>query len=364
MRFYLPPKEVYPEKLISYRLLGRSKIQPPYDNFFPMPYVLIRDGEIEKRGKWPAWAVSHIGGPINLIVFDGFALYLERGNRFSRVVGPGDKIPFLEWYEKIKYVVDLRPKVKVDSFDVWSKDGIQIKLTAQMTCRIGDPASNDPSTNLLNPFDPAAVKKAIERYALRWSHRLDGEPEEFTWVNAAWGQVTGIVPDYIGSRMLDDLLMAERQNGQILSPEAMKDLIKKLNDATNTFGVFITDFQIQEMIIPPKVFEHQKDFWLAKGQSIATLKDGEAKAFSIRAREKARAESQRDLIVAIADGLEKTKDGQYTEPLLLALSSVLDEGLGDPLMRAYLARETLETLEQLRATLENPAQPKLLEENQ
>ncbi|MEW6401283.1 MAG: SPFH domain-containing protein [Chloroflexota bacterium] len=362
-RFYLPPKEVDPEKLISYRLFGKSKLPPPFSMFFPFPYVIIREGEIDKKGTWPAWTVRHMGGPIMMIVFDGFALYLERGNRFSRVVGPGEKVPFLEWYETIKYVVDLRPKVKTDSFDVWSKDGIKIKLAAQMTCRIGDPSNNDPSTNLLNPFDPAAVKKAIERYALRWSNRLDGDPEEFTWVNAAWGQVTGIVPGYIGSRMLDDLLMAERQNGQILSPDVMKDLIGKLNVATNAFGVFITDFQIQQMNIPPEVFEHQKDFWLAKGQGIATVKDGEAKAFSIRAREKARAEAQRDLIVAIANGLEKTADGQYTEPLLLALSSVLDEGLGDPLMRAYLARETLETLEQLRSTLEDPNTPKLLEEN-
>ena len=108
-------------------------------------YIIAKDGEIDKKDKWPAWSACNLGGPLSLIVFDGSALYLERGNRFSRVVGPGEKIPFLEWYETIKYVVDLRPKMKTDKFDVWTKDGIKIKFEIQIECRIGDPSKNDPS---------------------------------------------------------------------------------------------------------------------------------------------------------------------------------------------------------------------------
>ena len=108
---------------------------------------------------------------------------------------------------------------------------------------MGDPAKK-PDSELVYPFDPLAVKKAIERYALRWPNPLE-EPSEFTWMDAAWGQVTGIVPGYIGSRMLDDLLMAERQSGQILSPETIKGpLTGKLNQATSSFGVYVLDFQI------------------------------------------------------------------------------------------------------------------------
>ena len=40
------------------------------------------------EGEWPAWMVRNIGGPLSLTVLDGSALYIERGNRFSRVVGP------------------------------------------------------------------------------------------------------------------------------------------------------------------------------------------------------------------------------------------------------------------------------------
>jgi regulator of protease activity HflC (stomatin/prohibitin superfamily) len=350
--FYHPPEKVDPAKIIKYRLLGRSKLPPPLNLFSQFEYILIKDGQIDKKEKWSAWSACNLGGPISLIVFDGNALYLERGNRFSRVVGPGDNIPFLEWYETIKYVVDLRPKIKTDKFDAWTKDGIKISLEVQIECRIGDPSKNDPANGIVYPYDPIAVKKAVERYSVRWPDRLKGEQSEFTWIDAAWGQVTGIVPGYISSRMLDDLFIANRNSGQILSPHAMKEILGKLNNATNMFGVFITDFQIQKIELPKGVEDHQKDYWKAERQGIAAVIDGQAKAFSIRAHEQARADGQYDLILAIAEGLEKYVNGHFTEPMLLSLSSVLDESIKEPLTRAYLAKETLDTLEQLKKMVE------------
>jgi len=351
--FYRPPDGVIPSKLINYRLNGKIKLPPPLNMISPFKFIIVKDGQIEKPDKWTAWAAQHLGGPITLIVFDGCALYLERGNRFSRIVGPGDKVPFLEWFETIKYVVDLRPKVKVDSFNVWTKDGIRIKLTALLTCRIGDPTKKDTASDLVYPYDPVAVKKAIERYALRWPNPME-EPNEFTWIDAAWGQVTGIVPGYIGSRMLDDLLIAERQSGQILSPDAMHELMEKLNQSTNGFGVYVLDFQIQKIEVPEKVTNQQEENWKADRQGASTVIDGQAKASNIRSREKARAEAQRDLILAIADGLEKNASGNYAEPLLLSLSGVLEESLQDPLIRSTIAGETLDTLEKLQKILDRP----------
>jgi regulator of protease activity HflC (stomatin/prohibitin superfamily) len=349
--FYRPQKEGDASKIINYRLNGKIKLPPPLNLLSQFEYILVRDCKIEKMDKWPSWSALHVGGPIMLIVFDGNALYLERGSRFSRVVGPGEKTPFLEWYETIKYVVDLRPKVKTGEFDVWTKDGIQIKLEARMECRIGNQANRNPASNLVYPFDPVAVKKAVERLALRWPKRDEGEPEDFNWVDASWGQVTGIVPGYIGSRTLDDLLLDKRHSGQILSSDAMKELLAKLNGSTNVFGVYVTDFQIVKITPPKEVDDEQKEFWKAERQSIATVRDGQAKAFNIRSQEKVHAEAQRDLILAIANGLEKNKDRNYSDALLLSLSGVLDSSLQDPLMRAYLAKETLETLEKLRTML-------------
>jgi regulator of protease activity HflC (stomatin/prohibitin superfamily) len=350
--FYLPPETVKPLEIINYRLLGMQESSRSLE-MSGSEYVIAKDGELEKKDNWTAWMARNLGGPLLLVVFDGCALYLERGNKFSRVVGPGEKLPVLELHETIKYVVDLRPKVKQDNISVWTKDGISITLTVRIECCIGNPAEKDPAAKLVYPYDPMAVKKAIERYALRWPNPQE-EPSEFTWIDAAWGQVTGIVPGYIGARSLDDLLIADRQSGQILSSEAIETISRALNQATNAFGVYIIDFQIIKVEIPEEVKKQHKENWEAERQSIATIIDGQAKAFGIRTREKARADAQRDLILAIAEGLEKNQSEHFSEPLLLSLSGVLDESLQDPLLRASLARESLDTLEKLQKLLDKP----------
>lgn len=357
-KFYRPPENIDVRRIINERLYGKVLLPGPLGMLSQFRYILVKDGEIvkkddtdKKKGEWPSWMARYVGGPILLIVFDGNALYLERGNQFSRVVGPGPISPFLEWFETIKYVVDLRPKIKTGTFDVWTKDGIKIRLTARVESRIGDPAKHDPSGGLVYPYDPLAVKKAVERYALRWTDPTQ-EPSEFTWVDAVWGQVTGILPSYIGSRYLDDLLLAEKESGQILSAATLKEVFDKLNQATQVFGVFVTDFQIVKVDIPEEIRKLQEEFWKTERESIIKLAEGRAKALQIRSQEQVRAEAQRDLILAIADGLERKEDRQFLEPVLLSLSSILDESLNDPLLRAYLARETLETLEKLQLLLD------------
>jgi len=114
------------------------------------------------------------------------------------------------WDNKIRCW--LRPKVKVDSFNVWTKDGIQIKLTDAYLPH-WRPDKKDPGSELVYPYDPIAVKKAIERYALRWPNLWKNQ-----WIHPGstqvWGQVTAIVPGYIGSRMLDDLLWLNAKVGK------------------------------------------------------------------------------------------------------------------------------------------------------
>lgn len=349
--YYKPPEGNNLSKLIQYRLSGVPKFPPPLNFFFQFEYILVRDGVIVKSNQWPAWMSRHLGGPLILIIFDGCALYLERGNRFSRVVGPGEKIPFLEWYETIKYVVDLRPKVKTGSIDVWTKDGIHLRLEIQTECRIGDPRKKLPDPKLIYPYDPDAVKMAIERHAVRWGDRMNGEPEEFDWIASAWGQVTGIVPGYIGGRMLDDLLIADRHGGQILSPTAVQDIFDELNQKTRGFGVWVTDFQVLKVASPPEAESTLKELWKSEKQNRATIEDGKVKASMIRLKEEARAKAQHDLIAKIADGLSKDNSKDHIEPILMSFSRLLDESLEDPLMRAYLASEAFDTLEKIREML-------------
>ncbi|MBV6396349.1 MAG: hypothetical protein HFACDABA_01947 [Anaerolineales bacterium] len=349
--FHQPSEGIDPAVVIQYRLNGKFRLPHPFTPLFQFRYLMVRDGGIVKPDEWPAWMARTLGGPLLLIIYDGYALYLERGNRFSRVVGPGERIPFLEWYETIRYVVDLRPKVREDHVRAWTKDGIRIDLTIRLECRIGDPQKKDPEGKLIFPFDPLAVKKAVERFAVRWPTCPEEEPEEFTWTDAAWGQVTSVVPDYIGSRKFDELFAADNQPGPIQSKEFDAEIKFALNELTRAFGVYIIDFQVTKVEIPPEVEHYQKEYWKAEKQGHMTRIDGTTKAYSIEQIEKTRANAQRDIIVAIAKGLQQNNTGQFTEPVLLSLSRVLDRSLRDPLTRAYLAQESLGALEQLQKYL-------------
>jgi len=350
--FYLLPNDIEPSKLILYRLFGKTKLLPPLNIFLPYEYIIAKNGEIDKRDNWASWPAFNIGGPVWLLVSDECALYIERGNRFSRVVGPGNEA-FLEWGETIKYVVDLRKKSNTGNFDVWTKDGIFINLTVRIEYRIGDPRKTNPKS--VYPYDPVAVKKAIEIQSVRWPDPTK-EPSEFTWEDAAWGQVTGVLPSYIGSRFLDDLYIANRRGGQFLSPAIIEEIFYAINIAANGFGVFITDFQILKVDIPQEVYEHQIEYFKAEEQKVTIIRDAQEKALSIRSQEKARADAQRDLILTIADSLKKNtdnsidKDNQYTDALLSSLSEILD-GIKDPMMRDNIANEALDTLVQLQEML-------------
>ena len=93
--------------------------------------------------------------------------------------------------------------------------------------------------------------------------------------------------------------------------------------------------------------------WEAEWKSLNTITEGEAKAYSIRALEKARAEAQKDMILAIAESLEGVDAQHMREPLLLSLSGMLENSLVDTFVRASLPKEAMETLEKLQNFLQD-----------
>ena len=48
----------------------------------------------------------------------------------------------------------------------------------------------------------------------------------------------------------------------------------KANQSTNTFGVYILDFQIQNIEVPPKVTKQQEENWKAERQGHLLLAMG------------------------------------------------------------------------------------------
>lgn len=308
--------------------------------------VLVNNSKLTSSDHWSTW----LGGPAYLVIFDGFAAYLEKGNRFSRVVGAGFPIPYLDARETIKAIVDLRPQIRETQVNGWTKDGIRIKLKVRVEFQIfSDPAGTLSGKNLLYPFYPLAVQKAVEYTALRFR---EGEFQDADWYEGAVGKVTGFMSHHISSCHLDELFLDDKGDNQVLSEKFTKKLFTGLKaNLLRDVGVDLTGIQIIDIEIPKDVHRQWLDIREAEKSKWIAGVLGEAQAYGIRVNEAARAKSQRDLIVAIAKSLEPVRPGKFPEPILLSLSSLIDQSLADPFIRGYLGHETLQAIEKLRGLI-------------
>lgn len=355
-----PPEEDRLTPFILRKLMGVPPFPPPLNTMIKYPFVVIRDPEMPEN-HWARW----FGGPATLVVYDGVALYLERGNKFSRVVGPGAPMPLLERHEKIKELVDLRPQTKEGEIAPWTKDGIRIKLGIRAEVQIDASAEATlESSKFRYPFDAEAVKLAVEFTAVRPS---DGKLREVKWLDGVWGNITGSVIAFVAGHSLDELFLSPqmenqanpgRQNDdpledmeQILSREISEQVTTGIREEMRKNGVKVLSLQITQIAVPEKVRELRTKYWESIRQKISAQRNSRAEAEHIRARELAHAESQRTMLMTIMKRLENVDPKDLTEPLILSLSGILDQGLDDPIIRPLVAKESLAVLERIRKLL-------------
>jgi hypothetical protein len=316
-----------------------------YGSFATRNYLIVMDTKLQSSSHWSTW----LGGPAFLIIYDGFAVYLERGNCFSRVVG-ASTITYLDPRETLKAIVDLRPQIRDGQVSAWTKDGIRIKLKMRVEFQIEPGPSKNPSdTKLVYPFNPVAVRKAVEFTAVRFR---DGMLQEADWCEGTIGNITGLVGRHIYSRRIDELFLSNGGNAQILSPAVITRFIEQANiGLVRDSGVHILSLQITDIEISPDVYRQRLDIWEAEKDSLVTRIRGEAQAYEVRTNEAVQAMAQRDLIVAIARSMGKVDPSRFPESLLLSVSSILDQGLKDPLVQTYMAKGALDSLKRLQDLL-------------
>lgn len=333
--FYRPSDSKKLGRRIQNRLWG-------WHQFFFRKTILITSTTMDPVDHWSRW----LGGPADLVIYDGFAAYLELGNQFHRVVGAGIPLPYLDTRETIKTIVDLRPQFREFDANAWTKDGIKVLLEARIEARIGrnySPEVADPKR--LYPFDAESVRHAVEYTSVRL--QPDGKLVEADWCDGAIGKLKGLLAHHIASRRLDELYLTDRGEGQILSAEIMQNLLDEANAGLRRNGIHISNVQIIKTQIPEDVYGQRLDVWKAGKESIVTRIQGQARASEIRIIEESRARAQRELIVSITRSLERINPDQFPQATLLSLAKILDRGLKDPLVRALMSRETLLLLENL-----------------
>ncbi len=328
--------------LVRLRVLGLPPLPPPLSTWIKFPAVSLKGETLDPPDHWS----TSVGGPAKLNISTGHAFYLERGGYFSRVVGQGSA--FLDWNERISAVVNVGPHSEEMSITAWTKEGIKVDVKAKGEYFLGHSRTEDED-NILIPFDAEAIRKAVE-------HTFKSGKEANEWLISAVMQTKGILGSYISNQFLDDLFLKDNSSLTLLSNANIKEMHNTINARLQQYGVYLSNFQIFDIILPPKVRELRVEIWKAHHKNIEVVTDGEVKAHQIRMREKARAEIQRDLIFTLANGLDRIDSNNFPEPLLLSISVLLDQNMKDPTVRANLAKESLETLEKMQEAIKFPLQ--------
>jgi hypothetical protein len=379
--FYRPPEGTLLMRRIQQRLFGVSPYPYPLNLFWKYTSLVVKDPSDFSQEHWAHW----LGGPAPLVIFDGNALYLERGNRFSRVVGPGTPPPpFLDRYETVKAVVDLRPQYRTGTFHPWTKDGIRLDLTITLVAQINSsPEAQMASRNLVYPFDPIAVKQAVEYTAVKFKPEEQNgdigkqsgpqyletynppsniqrkkELVESDWLEGIWVQTIGYLNKHISSHSVDEIALSEPNSdigpntGNLYTFKLAQEHINKINEllADCGCGAHVSSIQIT-MRFPMEVQEHRIKYWESVRQSRSSIRMSKAEGDRIRLIEDARAHAERDMLDAITEQLKNIDPANLTEPILMSLTGILDNSLDDPLIRPIIAKNSLNLLVQLRKIL-------------
>lgn len=358
---YRPDPKVKLPPLIRRKLFGIPPFPPPLSKIIRYPFVVLHGPALKEEDAWVRW----FGGPAILVIHDGTALYLERGNKFSRVVGPGTPMPLLERYERVAEVVDLRPQTRMGQVDMWTKDGIHIKLSLKVEVQIhASPNAIEKSSNLRYPFDPLAVKAAVEFTSVGLK---DGKLEQRGWLESAWGIISGDAGAFVAGHSLDELFLAPQDERgprtanhknrpvekieQILSRQITEQVITSLQEKLQRNGVRVLNIQVTKITVPSEIQELRTKYWESMREIISAQRNSRAEAERIRVRDQAHAEAQRTILMTIIQKLEYVDADVMTEPLILSLSNILDQGLEDPMIRPWIANESLSVLERMRKLL-------------
>ncbi len=315
--FYDLPDSVDMKKLVNLRVFGRPPMPPPLSGWIKFPAVKAQNGKLDPQESWQ----TLIGGPVKLKIEPGNAVYLERGNRFSRVVGQGSA--FLELHETIKTVLNISPRSEPISVTAWTKDGIRVKIDAKGKYFFGLSPETEIGKNVLYPYDPDAVRKAVEEI-------FANGKEGHEWSNFALGKTIGILSEYISNRYLDEIFIASLNGGQLLSTSTINDLLININARLKKIGISLSHLIITDVELPVQIINQRIKLWETGHKTYQTVTESEVKAYQLRSQKKALAEMVHDLVFTLTNEMERMDSTDLTDRLLSSIYEVINQGMKDP----------------------------------
>lgn len=350
------------------------------------PMIIASGGQVRATND----TLLKLGGPGSLIVFNDSAVVMERNGRFTRVVEPGQaRMADLAPFERVYDTVDVRPTRWEYAVQALSKGGIPVTIEVGVNFQIN--TGGRPSTRQ-SPYRalPDAVFTACTS---RWMRAPEGGEDDqyFDWarrviVDDTQEHLRAIVAGY----SLDALVGLEAPpeapgsgperkamerstveippagttrggsatNDAASGPrDALREALEaKLNESARTLGVQINEVRLGAIKVRDDVAQQWIDFWQTTLQSRAIVKTQEGLAQRESLREHAKTQAQVDMMTSVAQAFNDavTEDHQIPPRLLyMRLVQVLSQSTVDPSMRVYMPKEAINTMDRLRALIDD-----------
>lgn len=321
------------------------------------PYLLIKEGKIAAGEN----SVLHrVGGPGYLVIYNDSAVVTERCGRLERVLSahfPKPKnYPYLEPFEKVWEVIDLRPQQWTFPVKGMTRDGIPVTCEADIRFKIDDRPDGEtpkpPTEDEPYPFTPEAVFKAA---TARWIREPDFKGPPMDWRGrVVVGFTEGILRNILAEYYLDWLLAPTGDEIEHPREVIRRRLEEELQQEAPKVGARILSVQLGEIKVEDEQIPIQWiEAWRAEweSQAAATRVEGEAELLRMEA---VRARAQAEMLITLIRELQSVavSDAELRPYLLAArLAETLRLMSYDPFTRAFLPPEAIRTLHRLQQLL-------------
>ncbi|MCX7681651.1 MAG: SPFH domain-containing protein [Anaerolineae bacterium] len=361
------------------------------NNLFGMdslrPLMVVRGGQIITAG---GTLCDRVGGRGALIVYNDSAVVTEKGGRLCRVIG-GPYFGFLEAFERVWEVVDLRPQRWVYTVEAMTRDGIPVACEADITFKIDDryideaghvriKAPSDAEVELPDDVAIAAklestgigkplpyTEEAVFRAATGLWVRIKqpDHPEQIRkWTGrVVIGDVEGILRNIIAGYRLDWLIQSSSPGRKLPREEIRDQLRQRLEEAYpvgNPIGVRILDVDLGKIDLKDKkIYTQWIEAWNAEWErrKLEGEAEGEAELARLNA---AQVQAQAEMVLTLVEAIRPlVATKQDVSPYLIAMQFVetLRWMAYDPFKRMFLPPEVMRTIRELERVVYRGEQP-------
>jgi regulator of protease activity HflC (stomatin/prohibitin superfamily) len=279
------------------------------------------------------------------------AVAISDGHKFKGVWEPG--VSFTGFADQVKQAIDLRPQLRAVDLEALTKDGIEVKVTAFAVFRV-DANGRPPRLGEYLPFSKSAAFKAI--HAQKVEHEGMGQiPErmrERTWDDLPSLMATRILQNIISEHNFDDLYGPYQAGGRPPRRIIAETYHGQLAEQLRPVGIHLIAGGIGNLEpADPQVYVERVQNWQAEWTRRIMLEQAKGQAQRLGIVERARAETQADLILSLGRQLEELSVARAElrpETVLNQFLTVLEELMMQPKLRGLLPRGTKRALEDMR----------------